>query len=149
MGRRHRLCLKKKVRCIAILRQKDGKRQFIKFALVGAATTGLDFVLFNSLAHLGLDLQLANLISVSASVLLGFIANLVFTFADRTPRWQVALVRFMALNLATAVFHLGAAHVALSVAGTDSLLEANGIKLAVVVALLLIRFWISRTFIFV
>lgn len=74
--------------------------QFFRFCLVGAVNTGVDFMVFALLSHLGVLLLVAQVVSYTCGILNSFLLNRKWTFKarGRSPR---QLIRFLALNLFT------------------------------------------------
>ncbi len=61
--------------------------QMIRFAIVGALNTGVDFVVFLLLVHVvHIHFAIANLISYSIAAVHSFIVNRFWTFSDRPHR---------------------------------------------------------------
>ena len=61
----------------------------VRFAIVGAINTAVDFCLFMVLAAwAGLPVALSNTLSYSAGVACSFALNRTFTFGDRSPARQ-------------------------------------------------------------
>ncbi|WP_431965795.1 GtrA family protein [Actinacidiphila sp. bgisy160] len=74
-------------------------RQLIRYALVGGSGVALDLVSFLLLFNvLGLDEQVANVISTSLGITNNFVLNAIFTF-DKRDRVFVRFLRFYAVGL--------------------------------------------------
>ncbi|MFI8181271.1 GtrA family protein [Actinacidiphila glaucinigra] len=74
-------------------------RQLIRYALVGGSGVVLDLVAFLLLFNvLGLDEQVANIISTSLGITNNFVLNAIFTF-DKRDRLFVRFLRFYAVGL--------------------------------------------------
>ena len=68
-------------------------RTFWRFCVVGVSNTIVDYGLFYLLTKAGLDLRIANPISVETAIIWSFIWNSIWTFSDRKieqPLWQRA-----------------------------------------------------------
>jgi len=74
--------------------------EFFRFCLVGAVNTGVDFMVFALLTHLGVLLLVAQVVSYTCGILNSFLLNRKWTFQAkrRSPR---QLIRFLAVNLCT------------------------------------------------
>jgi len=74
--------------------------EFLRFCMVGAVNTGVDFLVFALLSHLGVLLLIAQVVSYTCGILNSFLLNRNWTFQAkrRSPR---QLTRFLALNLCT------------------------------------------------
>jgi len=85
-----------------------GKRplEFIKFCLVGAVNTGVDFTVFTVLSNWGVLLLVAQVVSYTCGVLNSFLLNGRWTFRGRGQS-SGQLTRFLALNLATLTITYG------------------------------------------
>ena len=74
--------------------------EFIRFCLVGAVNTGVDFTVFTVLSNLGILLLVAQCVSYTCGVLNSFLLNRTWTFR-RCAQSSGQLIRFLALNLGT------------------------------------------------
>lgn len=117
----------------------------IRFAVVGAANTTTDFLVFAALFELArLDLLAANSLAYAAGTVQSYALNKTWTFRDRTrgraAGWQFA--RFAAVNLAA----LG-----LSNAIVWTAAQVMPVLLAKAVAIVTVFFWnygLSRRLVF-
>lgn len=75
-----------------------GMRTLGRFAVVGATTTGLDFVLFSALIAMALVPALANLLSYSCGIVVSYVLNRSWTF--RAAHSHVQALKFVASTLA-------------------------------------------------
>lgn len=74
--------------------------EFLRFCLVGTVNTGIDFIVFALLSHLGVLLLLAQIVSYTCGIFNSFLLNRKWTFqAKRRSLRQ--LPRFLTLNLCT------------------------------------------------
>lgn len=80
--------------------------EFMKFCLVGAVNTGVDFTVFAVLSNLGVLLLVAQCVSYSCGVLNSFLLNRTWTF-KRHGQSHGQLIRFVALNLGTLTITYG------------------------------------------
>ena len=72
----------------------------IRFGIVGAANTGLDFVLLFFLVSLGLDKLIANYFSTGLSFVFSFFANKSFTFKNRASgNTKKQFIVFLAVSI--------------------------------------------------
>lgn len=72
----------------------------LRFALVGLANTGVDFLLFVALHRLaGLDPLVANALAFAAAVANSYVLNKRFTFRDASPFSAGEAVRFALVAL--------------------------------------------------
>ncbi|HEY8911112.1 MAG TPA: GtrA family protein [Desulfosporosinus sp.] len=74
--------------------------EFMRFCLVGAINTGVDFTVFTVLSNLGVLLLVAQCVSYTCGVLNSFLLNRTWTFRGRGQS-SGQLIRFLALNLGT------------------------------------------------
>ena len=80
--------------------------EFLRFCLVGAVNTGVDFTVFAVLSNMGVLLLVAQCVSYTCGVLNSFLLNRAWTFraCRQSPR---QLIRFLALNLCTLTLTYG------------------------------------------
>jgi Predicted membrane protein len=74
--------------------------EFLKFSLVGAVNTGVDFLVFTVLTNLGALMLIAQCISYTCGVLNSFLLNRAWTFRGRVQSSR-SFFRFTVLNLGT------------------------------------------------
>jgi len=74
--------------------------EFMRFCMVGAVNTGVDFAVFAVLSNMGVLLLVAQGISYTCGVLNSFILNRTWTFRGR-GQFSIQFIRFSALNLCT------------------------------------------------
>jgi putative flippase GtrA len=71
-------------------------QRFFRFAVVGVVCTLIDFGIFFSLHHLGMGIILANILAYSAGIVVNFLLNRYWTFADsehkQMQRLGIALI---------------------------------------------------------
>lgn len=75
------------------------KRQFGRFALVGAINTALDFGLLFLFKSLGLPAITANILSSSTAFLFSFVANRKFTFKSTGDNLVREMILFVVVTL--------------------------------------------------
>lgn len=76
------------------------RQRFLRFMVVGAGGTTLDFAILTVLKLAGVATLLANTTSFSAGVVNNFWWNRQWTFAEaRRQRWQAQLVQFAIVSL--------------------------------------------------
>ena len=80
--------------------------EFMRFCLVGAVNTGVDFTVFTVLSYMGVLLLVAQCISYTCGVLNSFLLNRTWTFRGRGQSAR-QLIRFLALNLGTLTITYG------------------------------------------
>lgn len=80
--------------------------EFLKFCLVGAVNTGVDFTVFTLLSHWGVLLLVAQAISYTCGVLNSFLLNRTWTFRGRMHS-PSPFFRFAVLNLGTLIITYG------------------------------------------
>jgi len=80
--------------------------EFMKFCLVGAVNTAVDFTVFTVLSNLGVLLLVAQCISYTCGVLNSFLLNRTWTFRGRGQS-SGQLIRFLVLNLGTLTITYG------------------------------------------
>jgi putative flippase GtrA len=74
--------------------------EFIRFCMVGAVNTGVDFTVFAVLSNMRVQLLVAQCVSYTCGVLNSFLLNRTWTFRG-SGRSSGQLIRFVALNLCT------------------------------------------------
>ena len=74
--------------------------EFMRFCLVGAVNTGVDFAVFVVLSNMGVLLLVAQCVSYTCGVLNSFLLNRTWTFRAHSQT-SGQLIRFLALNLCT------------------------------------------------
>ncbi len=71
-------------------------KQFLKFGLLGALNTFIDYALFSVFtSFLGIHYLLANIFSFSIAVTNSFVLNRRWTFQSRHPGWQGEAVKYL------------------------------------------------------
>ncbi|WP_075364026.1 GtrA family protein [Desulfosporosinus metallidurans] len=80
--------------------------EFLKFCLVGAVNTGVDFTVFTVFSNLGVVLFVAQCISYTCGVLNSFLLNRTWTFRGRAQSSR-SFLRFLVLNLGTLTITYG------------------------------------------
>ncbi|MDP4161330.1 MAG: GtrA family protein [Bacillota bacterium] len=76
--------------------------EFLKFSLVGAVNTGVDFTVFTVLTNLGVLILVAQCISYTCGVLNSFLLNRTWTFRG-CAQSSKSFLRFLLLNLGTLI----------------------------------------------
>jgi putative flippase GtrA len=71
----------------------------LRFGLVGAANTALDFIILFGLVALGLDKIPANYISTSLSFIFSFFVNKSFTFKSKGGNVKKQFIIFLAVTM--------------------------------------------------
>lgn len=89
-----------------VMVNKKRPLEFLRFCLVGAINTGVDFLVFALLSNLGVLLLAAQVVSYTCGILNSFLLNRKWTFQAkrRSPR---QLLRFLVLNLFTLLITYG------------------------------------------
>ena len=80
--------------------------EFMRFCLVGAVNTGVDFTVFAVLSNLGVLMLVAQCVSYTCGVLNSFLLNRTWTFRGRGQS-SGQLIRFLTLNLGTLTITYG------------------------------------------
>lgn len=80
--------------------------EFMKFCLIGAVNTGVDFTAFTVLSNMGVILLVAQSVSYTCGVLNSFLLNRTWTFRG-CAQSSGQLIRFLALNLGTLTITYG------------------------------------------
>lgn len=80
--------------------------EFMRFCLVGAVNTGVDFTVFTVLSNMGVLLIVAQCVSYTCGVLNSFLLNRTWTFRGRGQSIE-QLIRFLVLNLGTLTITYG------------------------------------------
>ncbi|WP_040413333.1 GtrA family protein [Desulfosporosinus sp. OT] len=80
--------------------------EFIKFSLVGAVNTLIDFTVFTVLSNMGVLLLVAQCVSYTCGVLNSFLLNRTWTFRGR-GQYSGQWIRFLVLNLGTLTITYG------------------------------------------
>ncbi|MFC1632661.1 GtrA family protein [Patescibacteria group bacterium] len=134
-----------------LLRHWPSMRQLMKFATVGGITAVIDLGLFFLLRGLGIHFLVANLISVAIAIIINFILNRRWTFQrNNKAHFRRQFVEFFILNgvfyvLQQLLLFYG---VALFPAPIFTVSSDIIIKLVVVFTLGVIKFFISKGWIF-
>lgn len=74
-------------------------RRFAEFNLVGLATTAVGVPLMALLDAVGVSYAAYTALNYLTGIVLGFVLNFRFAFADRAPPLRIALVRYLATFL--------------------------------------------------
>lgn len=75
-------------------------KEFVRFGLVGAVNTGVDFAVFTVLTHLGVLILAAQVVAYCCGTLNSFFLNGVWTFRNRVRKQPLRqFLEFMVLNL--------------------------------------------------
>ena len=80
--------------------------EFMRFCLVGAVNTGVDFAVFAVLSNIGVLLLVAQCVSYSCGELNSFLLNRTWTFKGSVQS-SGQLIRFLGLNLCTLAITYG------------------------------------------
>lgn len=95
----------------SLLKDRDEQRRFIKFAVVGASGSVVDFGVFNLLASvLGVNSTISQAVSFSLAVLNNFIWNRLWTYPETRksslvkPLIQFGVVNVIGLGIRTLLF---------------------------------------------
>jgi putative flippase GtrA len=85
---------------MSLLSSRKEQKRFIKFGIVGAIGTVVDYSIFNLFAYVfGLEEVIAQGISFTAAVTSNFILNRAWTFRDsRSKRLRVQLAQYVLVN---------------------------------------------------
>lgn len=123
-------------------------RQFVVFALVGIAATGVFVVTYN-LARLGTSAFVANAVAVVVSALANYGLNRRITFGIRSrSRWVRQLGEFSVVVAVTMAASTAALAVLFQLYPDASQLAENIAVLAATGALFIVRFWAMRSWVF-
>jgi putative flippase GtrA len=71
----------------------------IRFAMIGALNTGIDFSVFVTLVYFGLIPFFANIVSTSLGMICSFILNKRFTFPESSGNKRAQLAKFLGFTL--------------------------------------------------
>lgn len=78
----------------------SARQKLLRFLVIGAINTALDFGLLFALTHLGLPLIAANTISTAVALSFSFAANKKFTFkAPKSRSGAMTIVKFFGVTL--------------------------------------------------
>ena len=80
--------------------------EFMRFCLVGAVNTGVDFAVFTVLSSMGVLMLVAQCVSYTCGVLNSFLMNRTWTFRGHGQSTG-QMIRFLALNLGTLTITYG------------------------------------------
>jgi len=100
----------------ASLANRRGPRQFVKFCIVGASSTIIDFAIFNVLLRFGLPPAVALSISFVGGVTNGFIWNSRWTFKEAQRDTKTQAPKFLATNVVGWLLNLMVTTIALVIA---------------------------------
>lgn len=122
--------------------RREDLRQLIRYALVGGSGVALDLVSFLLLFNvLGLDEQVANVISTSLGITNNFVLNAIFTF-DKRDRLFVRFLRFYAVGLTGIVLTYVLFHIFTGGLGIDAnIVKAGSLPLVLATQFVLNRKW--------
>lgn len=81
------------------MQHKESLKQLIKFGLVGALNTLVDFAVYQLLVRLGLHYALAQCVSYSCGLLNSYFFNSRWTFRKERKYTKQEFLRFLAVNL--------------------------------------------------
>jgi putative flippase GtrA len=84
---------------IAKLRSPLMSSKKLRFAIIGALNTGIDFSVFVTLVYFGLIPFFANIVSTSLGMICSFILNKRFTFPESSGNKRAQLAKFLAFTL--------------------------------------------------
>lgn len=114
------------------LRRERLAGQVVRFGMVGALNTLVDFGLFNVLFHfVGLPLLVANSLSVAAGIANSFIWNKHWTFsAGGRARWKREVVVFVIVSVIGLLLNNAGIYVLTRLSGNMGVLALNVQKLA-------------------
>lgn len=117
-------------------------RQLIRYGLVGGSGVVLDIVVFMLLYNvLGLNEQVANVISTSLGITNNFVLNALFTF-DKRDRLLVRFLRFYAVGLTGIVLTYVLFRIFSDGLGVDpNLVKAGSLPLVLAMQFVLNRKW--------
>lgn len=83
-----------------IIRERPMVRQFMKFGIVGAMNTLIDYAIFSALVYgAHVHFLLANALSFSIAVTNSYILNRRWTFRSDNPNKTTEAAKFLAVNL--------------------------------------------------
>lgn len=75
-------------------------KQALKFGLVGAMNTAIDYMIFSSLVYLvHVHYLMANALSFSIAVTNSYVLNRRWTFRSDNPQWRSEAAKFLVVNL--------------------------------------------------
>jgi putative flippase GtrA len=115
--------------------------QMIRFALVGALNTGMDFVVFLALVHLAnVHFAIANLISYSLAAVNSFVINRFWTFSDRERTGSAA----REAGVFAMVTLLGLAVSSTTILALEPFMGATIAKCVSVLATFASTFWLNK-----
>lgn len=112
--------------------QRRGVRQFVKFGLVGASSTVIDWGIFYLLNHYNLYYLTAKVLSFSVAVINSFIWNRRWTFRSQDPNRTKEFTKFLVIALIGLGINALIMYLAVSVLGTRKifgLIFATGITM--------------------
>ena len=123
-------------------------RQFVTFALVGIAATGVFVVTYN-LARLGTSPFVANAVAIIVSALANYALNRRITFGIRSrSRWARQLAEFSIVGAVTMAASTAALALLFQLYPDASQLAENIAVLGATGALFIVRFWAMRNWVF-
>ncbi len=94
---------------------RRGVRQFIKFGIVGASSTAIDWAIYLGLTRFfGLFYLMAKILSFSLAVLNSYIWNRRWTFRSNDPRRLRQFIRFLTISIVGLVLNSTIMYIAVS-----------------------------------
>lgn len=124
---------------------KDNLVQFIKFGLVGAMNTLVDFCVYQLLVYWGLHYAAAQCVSYSCGLLNSYLFNSRWTFGHGRKYTKKEFIRFLAVNLVSLGISVLLLRLCYDVIGIESNLIAKGI---VTVLVMVVNFLGNKLFVF-
>lgn len=125
------------------------KREVGGFLLVGMLAAVFDFSTFNLLLAMGSSVAVSNVVALCISAVVGFFGNRQLSFRHRRKNKMLhSSLKFVLVSVATVVISQTATLFLISVMDANSVAMVNLAKVIVIGSMTVIRFALSKYFIF-
>ena len=135
-------------RIVKFVQEKGVGGETIRYLIVGAMTTLVNFCLFALMTKLmNIDITVSNVVSISVSILFAYVTNKLVVFRQRGKTGAVLVfefVKFVGSRLLTMALEIGVVLLFVNVFGTDELIG----KVASLVLVVIANYVISKLFVF-
>jgi len=119
-------------------------KQFLRFLIVGAVNTGVDFGIYLLLTrYLGVPYVLSTVISVGCAMGVSYLLHKAITFRNREPHSVNKVAKFLCVGLTGMAINAGIVYCGVHIFGIYDLYAKIGATLAVLIwSFLLQKIWV-------